>query len=188
MCLPNIPFRGSPNNVTSLTELTCLDRRMAWHSVLSASSLLSATVKSHLSKPQRVKLYTSNVSFSHVTLLNTIMNHCTCLFHWWRKTDPDQTWSVILWQQHVHPRPPPSSEVFYTSLSWFLKGYLHIFPHLLWIKAKGKTVRRAFLSRDKTVPNNHSELQKPPFVFSVPRLAVKSLWDPQLKLNNLKEQ
>ena len=123
------------------------------------------------------------VSYAYVILLNTMMNHSACLYipmmkkNWPRS---NMIFHTILWDKHVHPRLPPSDEVFYTSLSWFLKGLSHMLLYLPWIKAKGKAARRAFLLRDQTSPKNCSGLQILAFVFSVRRLAVKSLCGPSL--------
>lgn len=96
-----------------------------------------------------------SVSYAYVSLLNTMMNHSACLYipmmtkNWPRS---NMIFHTILWDKHVHPRLPPSDEVFYTSLSWFLKGHSHMLLHFPWIKAKGKAVRRAFYSGTKLHP------------------------------------
>lgn len=65
----------------------------------------------------------SNCQFQYLLMLNTIINHSACLYTSVMKNLPRSNMILILENIYVHPHPPASNEVFYTSLSWFPKGH-----------------------------------------------------------------
>lgn len=151
-----MPLSNIPNNVISSTELPCF-----WQKNGLGRSVLWKFISTGYWSNQEFQCngdqsFTNQMSVSHtyVMLLNPIRNCSARLYKPIMKTMLDQIWFLMLSDNRVLPHTQFYQEASNISLSWCLKSQLFMLLHLLGIKAKRKTVRRAFLH--KIMANNYS--------------------------------
>lgn len=166
MSLSNIP------DIISSIELPCVLWTGLGQSVLFGSSLVPATHVLQMHWEWKLSLHIHN-PFPTLTLLHCWTRQRNFLFAFTsqkrRKTFLDQAGTLI------HPINGLSHPCFchgFPLYTPFLNSKMMHVSTLAWIKATGKTARRAFYTGTK-LPGNYSECLHYLFVFSPPGLAVK---------------